>query len=118
MKAKKKPASKRVASDDLLERRKYKRGIAAYEWERRLLLRIVRRRGSFTEIEFDKWLLGRESKRPLHLRPITGDTYILGVGRNGGTAWAFMLDLMHLMIAHKDGIGCRRKGRLIEYYAL
>lgn len=40
-----------------------------------------------------------EHRRRILFRPIgiTGDTFILGVGINGGTEWARMLDLLQCM---------------------
>jgi hypothetical protein len=73
-------------------------GIAAYEREQRVFVRLLRKRGSFTEREFDAWFRGRELRRPMRFRPLTGDTFILGMGRNGGNKWAEMLELLQMMI--------------------
>lgn len=32
------------------------------------------------------------------MRPLDGNTFILGIGRNGGNMWAEMLDLLQQMI--------------------
>ena len=74
-----------------------KKGIAAYAHEQAAILRLLRKRGSFTERDFDKWLLHKRPK--LYRRGITGDTLILGMGANGGTQWALWLDLMQHMMA-------------------
>lgn len=74
-------------------------GILAYHHEQRLLLRLLRKRRSFTSDEFDRWLIGREYKRRrLYMPAIEGDSFILGVGVNGGTVWAFMLELLQIMM--------------------
>lgn len=73
-------------------------GIAAYEHEQRVFVRLLRKRGSFTEREFDAWFRGREWRRPMRFRPIGGDTFILGLGCNGGNKWAEMLELLQTMI--------------------
>lgn len=80
-------------------RAKLAAGIAAYEHEQRVFVRLLRKRGSFTESEFDGWFRGREWRRPMmRFRPLTGDTFILGMGRNGGDRWAEMLDLLQVMM--------------------
>lgn len=77
-----------------------KRGIAAYQHEQQMFLRLLRKRGSFTEHEFDSWFRGREWRRPrFRARGITGDTFILGMGMNGGNRWAEMLELLQMMMA-------------------
>lgn len=79
---------------------KIRRGIAAYQHEQKVFLRLLRMRGSFTEHEFDSWFNGREWKRPrFRARGITGDTFILGMGMNGGNLWAEMLELLQMMMA-------------------
>ena len=78
------------------------KGIAAYKHEQQVLLRLLRKRRQFTEREFDKWFVGREYKKKRRLlipRGITGDSFILGMGVNGGNMWAEYLDLMqHMMV--------------------
>lgn len=75
-----------------------RRGIAAYQHEQKVFLRLLRKRESFTEHEFDLWFRGREWRRPcLRARYITGDTFILGMGMNGGNLWAEMLELLQMM---------------------
>lgn len=83
-----------------MDKSKIESGIAAYEHEQRVFLRLLRKRGSFTETEFDEWFRGREWRRPRMLgRGITGDTFILGMGVNGGNLWAEMLELLQMMVA-------------------
>jgi len=79
-------------------RAKLAAGIAAYEHEQRVFVRLLRKRGSFTECEFDAWFRGREWRRPMRFRPMTGDTFVLGMGRNGGDKWAEMLELLQVMM--------------------
>lgn len=76
-----------------------RRGIAEYQYEQKMFLRLLRKRGCFTEHEFDSWFRGRELRRPLRARRITGDTFVLGFGINGGNLWAEMLDLLQIMMA-------------------
>lgn len=79
---------------------KLRRGIDAYRHEQKVFLRLLRKRGSFTEHDFDRWLRGREWKRPCSkARYLTGDTFLLGMGMNGGTLWAKMLELLQIMQA-------------------
>lgn len=74
------------------------RGIEAYRHEQEVFLRLLRKKGSFTEKEFDRWFIGREFRRPAKARPITRDTLILGIAKNGGSLWAEMLDLLIIMV--------------------
>lgn len=75
-------------------------GIAAYEREQRVFVRLLRRYGAFTSTQFDGWFVGREWRRPMKLSPrLTGDTFLLGVGRNGGNLWAVRLELLQAMVA-------------------
>jgi hypothetical protein len=90
-----------VTDNDGGAKAKIAKGIAAYAHEQQLFIRLLRRRGSFTEREFDKWFRNREWTRP-RLYPshgICGDSFILGMGVNGGNLWAFMLDLLQHMRA-------------------
>lgn len=75
------------------------RGIAAYEHEQRAFLRLLRKRGSFTAREFDMWFVARKWRRPrFRSTGITGDTFLLGLGINGGNLWAEMLELLQMMV--------------------
>lgn len=58
-------------------------------------MRLLRKRGSFTEHEFDAWFRGREWRRPMLSRPLSGDTFVLGMGIN---RWAEMLELLQVMV--------------------
>jgi hypothetical protein len=83
-----------------MDKDKIRKGIAAHERERRVLGRLLRKRGSFTEDDFDSWFRNREWRRPMRFGPpLTGDTFILGMGRNGGNKWAVMLELLQMMMA-------------------
>ena len=76
-----------------------RKGIAGYQHEQTILLRLLRKRGSFTERDFDTWFRGREWRKPkFRPRRITGDSFILGLGANGFNEWARWLDLMQHMI--------------------
>lgn len=97
MKARKRPNGGNVSLSDELER--IKRGIAAYAHEQAALTRLLRKRGFFTEKEFDGWLRGREWKRPCFVaRGMTGDAFILGIGINGGNLWAEWLEILQYMV--------------------
>jgi len=98
-------------------RAKLAAGIAAYEHEQRVFVRLLRRRGSFTESEFDAWFRGREWRRPMRFRPMTGDTLILGMGRNGGNRWAEMLELLQVMM-RLDMIDAKKKRGVGVVYSL
>lgn len=74
-------------------------GIAAYRKEQDIILRLLRRRGQFTASEFDTWFGRWGNKRPrIRCRAYSPKAFILGVGANGGTEWAFFLDLIQHMI--------------------
>lgn len=88
------------------------RGIAAYSREQTVLLRLLRKTGGFTPDQFDAWFRGREWRRRVRFTPITDDTFILGVGQNGGNHWAVMLDLLqHMIAAGLVGTAKEGKGR-------
>lgn len=74
------------------------KGICAYRREQLVFIRLLRKRKTFTERDFDGWFIGREFRRPIRMRPLDGNTFILGIGRNGGNMWAEMLDLLQQMI--------------------
>jgi len=79
-------------------RKEIVKGIAAYQHEQQVLLRLLRKRGQFTEREFDQWFQGREWRRPrIRFSFIEGDSFILG-GMHGGK-WAWWLDLLQHMMA-------------------
>ena len=92
-------------------------GIAAYGYEQKVFTRLLRKRGSFTEREFDQWFCGREWRRKMRFRPLTGDTFILGIGRNGGNKWAEMLELLQVM-ARLDIVDMKKKRGVGVVYSL
>ena len=98
-------------------RARLRAGIAAYEHEQRVFVRLLRKRGTFTESEFDAWFRGREWRRPLRCRGITGDSFILGLGRNGGNTWAEMLELLQVMM-RLDVIDAKKKRGVGVVYSL
>jgi len=98
-------------------RAKLAAGIAAYEHEQRVFVRLLRKRGSFNEREFDVWFRGRAWRRPMRFRPLTGDTFILGVGRNGGNRWAEMLELLQVMM-RLDMIDAKKQRGVGVVYSL
>lgn len=77
-----------------------RKGIAAYSHEQEVFRRLLRKRGRFTACEFDNWFQGREYRRRMPLRGggLSGDSFILGLGMNGGNVWAERLELLQMMI--------------------
>lgn len=102
-----------------MNRNEIERGIAAYKHEQTVLLRLMRRYKSFTEKDFDRWLRGREFRRSTKLsgRGICGDSFILGMGVNGGNMWALWLDLMQHMIA-LGMVDATKEGGVIVYRSM
>lgn len=95
-----------------------RKGIAGYAHEQEIILRLLRRYGPFTERDFDRWLKGRERRRPRFFsRGITGDTFILGIGVNGGNQWATWLELMQYMMA-LDLIDAKTENGLVVYRSM
>ena len=72
-------------------------GIAAYAYEQNVVLRLLRKKGEFSETEFDRWFRGVEYRRPIRARPLHGDAFLLG-DLHGGQ-WAWWLHLVQTMIA-------------------
>lgn len=99
------------------DRSRLEAGIASYEHEQRVFVRLLRKRGSFTEQEFDSWFIGREWRRPVRFQRMTGDTFILGMGLNGGTRWAEMLELLQVMM-RLDIIAAKKKRGVGVVYSL
>lgn len=90
------------------------RGLAAYSRDRAVLLRLLRKRGSFTEHEFDLWYTAREYRRPrMRMRGICGDSFLLGLGQNGGNLWAETLELLQYMMALGEVTTERRDGVIV-----
>lgn len=90
-----------MPTEEIMEKErqdKIRKGIAVYYREQRVFFRLLRKRGAFTETEFDSWFRHpRRNRRPL-VAP-TSETLWLGMGRNGHTGWAIMLELLQLMVA-------------------
>ena len=80
------------------QRYRMERGIAAYAHEQAVLLRALRRFGSFTERDFDRWLGRTPYRRPFRARFISGDTFVLGFGANGGNDWALWLEVLQYLV--------------------
>lgn len=92
-----------------------KRGISAYGHEQAVLLRLIRKHGKLTASMFDKVFTNRPSRyssgicnfhrngKPVITKlsgvGISGDSYMLGMGANGFTPWAWWLDLLQHMMA-------------------
>ena len=78
-----------------------RKGIAAYKHEQNVLLRLIRKTGGLTESKFDELFYRREFRKRTKPRisEIYGDSFILGMGMNGGTIWAEYLDLLQYMMA-------------------
>jgi len=97
-----------------MDKEKIRRGIAAYDHEQKVFLRLLSKRGSFSEKEFDSWFRFREFKRPLRCLKIDGDTLILGMGINGGNHWAEMLELLQFMVSLGD-VSTRTERGMVMY---
>ena len=93
-----------------------RKGIASYKHEQEVIMRLLRKKKQFTEREFDKWFKGREYRRrvPFTGRGITGDSFILGMGINGGNMWATYLDVMQHMMAI-DLVDAKTEKGLVTY---
>lgn len=76
-----------------------KNGIAAYRKEQEILLRLIRLTKGLTATRFDELFRGREYRKGIPLRLMAGDSFILGVGQNGFSEWAWQLDLLQHMMA-------------------
>jgi len=74
-------------------------GIAGYRQEQQVLLRLIRKTGGLTSSKFDELFRGREYRKRMKIRPISGDSFLLGMGQNGGNEWAFYLELLQHMMA-------------------
>lgn len=96
-----------------MNRARIEKGIAAYAYEQAVLLRLLRRRGSFTSMEFDRWFLHREWRRPrLRAQGITGDSFILG-GMSGGMLAKWLELMQHMMTL--DLIDTKRENGMLVY---
>ena len=99
------------------------KGIAAYAHEREVLLRLLRKRGSFTSKQFDLWFRkGREKhqgKRMMRygsrFQWFDNNTFILGAGINGSSYWARMLNLLQIMLDIGE-VDVRRDDGVIVYF--
>ena len=72
-----------------------KKGIAAYKNQQNVLLRLIRKTGGLTASKFDDLF---RKRRRLSSCAISGDSFILGMGINGGNIWSENLELLQLMI--------------------
>ena len=82
-----------------MEKEQILKGIASYKKQQTVFLRLLKLKGgSFTERDFDRWFKPNNKKRLLVGNGISGDSFILGIGINGFTEWAEMLDLLQWMI--------------------
>lgn len=92
-------------------REKLRKGIAPYHHEQTVLLRLLRKRGQFTEREFDQWFRGREWRRPRFRFFMEGDSFILGGLGGERDKW---LDLLQVMMA-LDLVDAKTENRVIVY---
>lgn len=104
-----------------------KKGIAAYDHERNVLLRLLRKHGVFSSQQFDLWFSkGREKHRNKRMSRYasrfqfyTSDSFVLGAGLNGGTYWAKMLHLLQIMIDIGEvDVGINDKGIIVYSLSL
>ena len=77
-----------------------RKGIAAYKHEQEVLLRLIRKTYGLTESKFNELFYRREFRKRTKLRVsgLKGDSFILGIGINGGSMWAEYLDLLQYMV--------------------
>lgn len=91
-----------------------RKGIAAYQHEQAVILRLLRKRGVFTSSEFDTWLMGREWRRPkLRATGISGDSFILG--DMSGSMCSKWLNLLQWMM-QLDLVDARSLEGVVIYY--
>lgn len=76
-----------------------KKGIAYYSREQTVLMRLIRKLNGLSSSKFDELFQGREYRKHVKLRPISGDSFMLGVASNGFTEWAWWLELLQYMMA-------------------
>ena len=75
-----------------------KRGIAAYEREQRVLLRLIRKSGGLSASKFDELFQNRETRRTGRARACSRESFILGIAANGFNQWVWHLDLLQMMV--------------------
>ena len=74
-----------------------KAGIAAYDKEQEALLELIRKTNGLTASKFDETFSGAMLFSPRG--GIEGDSFMLGLGQNGFTEWAWQLDLLQHMMS-------------------
>lgn len=89
------------------------KGIAAYIHEQNVILRLLRKRGQFNEIEFDNLFCRTHKSKRISAIPLDGNSFILG---NGGikNSLSWWIDLLRYMIAI-GLINTEKKDGLITY---
>lgn len=78
-----------------------KKGIEAYKWQQDALLRLIRKSNGLTESKFDDLYMGREwrkTRKRVRLAPMTGDTFLLGLGADGHSQYSETLELIQKMM--------------------
>jgi hypothetical protein len=83
------------------DRQRIEAGIAAYRYEQRVLLRLLRLKGgSFTSQEFDQWFSRSPKRRWVRARWHPNDGFI-GMGFSGGSFswWGLWLELLQCLVA-------------------
>ena len=78
-----------------------KAGIAPYDYEQRVLLRLLRfKGGSFTSEEFDRWFSKFPKPRWMRARYYPPDSFfMLGTDKDGFSHWKLWLELLqHLAL--------------------
>lgn len=77
------------------QKEKIAAGISAYAYEQTVLIRLLRRRGEFSERDFDNWFMQREFRKKTRISasPIQGESFMLG----RGDLWSFCLELLQYM---------------------
>lgn len=95
-------------------RDKFLEGIMPYAHEREVLLRLLRKRGSFTSKEFDEWFTDREFRRKIKIRFYDRGSFILGCSDIGRTYRDEILALLQIMITIGD-VSVEKGGDRVVY---
>lgn len=81
----------------ILDEDEIRRGIAAYKYEQNMLLRLIRLKKGLSSDDFDRLFSGVRFTRRLRMRPVSGDSFLLG-GMNGEHSWQWWLELLQHMV--------------------
>ncbi len=99
---------------------KMRKGLKAYSHEQAILLRLIRKHKGLHQDKFDQ-IFGKRvgfggKYHRVRRRGIAGDAFLLGIGINGGTEWAWWLDLLqHMMVIEPINTKRDENGKLIYF---